>query len=231
MSKIQFVFLDLDDTILDFHAAERIALAKTLREVDLEPTSQVLARYHVINRECWRQLEDGKMSREQVLVERFRILFDEYRLTSDPVDVRLRYEENLSHGHFFMPGAPALLDALFGKYRLYLASNGTAKVQAGRIASAKIAPYFDEIFISQNVGYDKPSPAFFEACFSKIPGFQRDAAVMIGDSLTSDIRGGNAAGIRTVWFNPEGEVRTKEILPTAEIRALSDLPALLDAWA
>lgn len=222
---IEFLFLDLDDTILDFQKAERLALAKTLESFGLPPTDTVLARYHEINREHWERLERKELTRQQVLVGRFAALFAEMGLSAQAEQVARAYEENLSQGHYFLPGAEEALKSLSKKYKLYLASNGTARVQAGRLKSAGIIPYFQEIFVSEEMGYNKPDPAYFDACFARIPGFRKERAMMVGDSLTSDILGGIQAGIATCWVNPHH--KTGEIHPDYEIESIVQLEALL----
>ncbi len=222
---IEFLFLDLDDTILDFQKAERLALAKTLESFGLPPTDTVLARYHEINREHWERLERKELTRQQVLVGRFAALFAEMGLSAQAEQVARAYEENLSQGHYFLPGAEEVLQSLSKKYKLYLASNGTARVQAGRLKSAGIIPYFQEIFVSEEMGYNKPDPAYFDACFARIPGFRKDRAMMVGDSLTSDILGGIQAGIATCWVNPHH--KTGSIRPDYEIESIVQLEALL----
>lgn len=222
---IEFLFLDLDDTILDFQKAERLALAKTLESFGLPPTDTVLARYHEINREHWERLERKELTRQQVLVGRFAALFAEMGLSAQAEQVARAYEENLSQGHYFLPGAEEALQSLRKKYKLYLASNGTARVQAGRLKSAGIIPYFQEIFVSEEMGYNKPDPAYFDACFARIPGFRKDRAMMVGDSLTSDILGGTQAGIATCWVNPHH--KTGSIHPDFEIESIVQLEALL----
>lgn len=117
------------------------------------------------------------------------------------------YETFLGEGHYYIDGAEDLLKALYGRYRLYLASNGTMSVQQSRLASAGIAGLFDGIFLSEVIGADKPSKAFFAACFSQIPDFRKEETVIVGDSLTSDIQGGKNAGIGTVWYQPYPETR------------------------
>ena len=222
------LLLDLDDTILDFHKAEAIALAKSLRELGLEPTEDILRRYSVINRRQWELLEEKKQTREETLTRRFEILFSEYGIDCDGALARDRYEANLAVGHYFMPGAEELLDTLYGRYTLYIVSNGTAKVQAGRIASAGIERYFEKIFISEKIGANKPSRAFFDCCTAQIPDFDPAWALVVGDSLTSDIRGGRSAGIRTCWFNARREPPREDIPADFEIRNLEELPPLLD---
>lgn len=225
---LTMVFLDLDDTLLDFTRAEAEALRRALTEVDAPADEGVLARYHAINAAQWERLERGELTREQVLVGRFDILFGELGLSRPAREVCRRYEEYLGQGHWFVPGAEAVLSALSPRYDLYLASNGTATVQHRRLESAGILPRFRGVFISQELGADKPSMAFFQRCFDAIPGFSRDRAVMVGDSLTADIRGGRDAGLRTCWFNPREKPRRADIVPDHEISALEQLPPLLE---
>lgn len=223
---IEILLLDLDDTILDFHKAERIAIAKTFREFGIEPTEEVLARYHVINKSCWERLETGEWTRDQVLVRRFEILFAEYDVNCDGTLVARSYEANLSIGHYFLPGAEEAVKRLREKYRLFLVSNGTACVQHGRLTSAGLYPMFEKVFVSQEVGYNKPAIEYFDRVFAAIPGFDREKAIIVGDSLTSDILGGIRAGIRTCWVNPDH--KTGDIKADHEIEALSQLEALLE---
>ena len=224
---IEFLFLDLDDTILDFHKAERLALSKTIRDFGVEPSDEVLNRYHAINVWHWQQLELGKMTREEVLVKRFDALFAELGVEIDGTACARNYERNLSMGHDFLPGAEEAVMALHKKYRLFLASNGTASVQKARMTSANLYRWFEKVFVSQEIGYNKPSKEYFDACFAQIPGFDPSKAMMVGDSLTSDIRGGIHAGMKTVWVNPE-HLPCGDIQPDYEIAALSQLEGLLE---
>jgi 2-haloacid dehalogenase len=225
---IEFLFLDLDDTILDFHKAERIALSKTIRQFGVEPTEEVLSRYHVINKWHWEQLEQGKLTREEVLQNRFGVLFSELGVAADKEACARAYEKNLSIGHFFLPGAEEAVERLSKKYRLFLASNGNASVQKGRMTSANLYRFFEKVFVSEEIGHNKPSKAYFDAAFAQIPGFDPAKALMVGDSLSSDIKGGINAGIRTCWVNPGHAPGKTEIVPDFEIERLSDLPALLE---
>ena len=224
---MEFLFLDLDDTILDFHKAERLAISRTFRSFGLEPTEQVLERYHVINRLHSERLERGGLTRDQVLTGRFQMLFEELGIPAQPQAIAKGYEHNLGLGHYFLPGAKEALDTLRGKYRLFLASNGTASVQHSRLTSAGLYPYFEEVFVSQALGANKPSRAFFDACAARIPGYDPRKALMVGDSLTSDILGGINAGMKTCWVCPRGAQGRPDIVPDYRIEALSQLPELL----
>ncbi len=222
------VLLDLDNTILNFDKAEEAALSKTLIHYEIEPDPEILRRYNLINIAQWERWERNEISRHEVLTGRFQILFDELGVQRDCEEAQEMYEELLSYGHWFMPGAEELLEKLDGRYRMFICSNGTARVQAGRMKSAAIEHYFEKIFVSEKMKTNKPSPDYFRACFNEISDIDLKRTIMIGDSLTSDIRGGVNAGIMTCWFNPKGKENTFDFAPTYEVRALSEIPELLE---
>ena len=224
---IRNVLFDLDDTLFDFHKAEKIALTKTLVHFGIDPTEETLALYSAINAAHWKRLELGEISREEVKVGRYRELFKTIGVECDPVKATAYYESMLAIGHYFMPGAPELLEELYRKYRLYIVSNGTAKVQEGRIGSSGIKKYMDGIFISQILGANKPDKQFFDICFSEIPDFSLSETVIIGDSLSSDIKVGINAVIITVWFNPKVIENDNDIKPDYTIKERSEVPGLL----
>ena len=226
---IKYLFLDLDDTILDFKKAESIAIRRTMAAYGADPTDANAARYSAVNDLHWKALERGEMTRAQVLTGRFAMFFGELGIEIDPAAVAKTYETFLSQGHFFLPGAEETVkQKLFGKYKLYLASNGTAVVQKGRMTSADLYPYFEESFVSQELGHNKPTREYFEAAFARIPGFKREECLMVGDSLTSDIQGGINAGIHTCWVNPGHKIAPEHLKPDYEIETLADLPKLLE---
>ena len=169
------------------------------------------------------------MTRAQVLENRFKALFAELNVEVDAAQVARTYEKNLGTGHWFLPGAEEAVEALSKRYRLFLASNGTASVQKGRMTSANLYRFFEKVFVSQEIGHNKPSQAYFDACFAQIPGFDKEKAMIVGDSLTSDILGGIRAGIATCWVNPNHLPGREDICPNYEIEALPQLAALLEA--
>ena len=224
---IRFVLLDLDDTILDFHKAEAIALSGTLQALGIEPTPERIALYSRINAAQWRRLEAGELTRAEVLTTRFHLFFEEIGVMRSCDETQREYEARLSQGHYFVDGAVEMLQALSREYELYLVSNGNLRVQEGRLKSAEIAQYFQNIFISEQIGADKPSSLFFERCFARIPEFSRAQAIIVGDSPTSDIQGGINAGIRTCWFNPRNLAPSAEHPADHEIHTLYELGPLL----
>lgn len=226
---LRSVFFDLDETILDFTRSEAVALSRALRAFGRVPTHYVIERYHVLNISQWKLMEEGKLSRVGVLTRRFELLFEEMGWDMKEVPAfNDQYEIFLGEGHFFLPGAEELLKQLAPQYDLYLATNGASAVQRGRLKSAGLEPFFKGIFISEEVGYNKPSPEYFQSAFASIPDFDPVSAIIVGDSLTSDIRGGRNAGIRTCWLNPTGEIPRSDIIPDYTVRTLEELPALFE---
>lgn len=225
---ISILFLDLDDTILDFKKAEHVAIGKTIASFGVEPTEKVRRRYSEINKAHWEMLERKELTREQVLVGRFDVLFRELGVQVNAVDCARQYEHNLSIGHYFLPGAREALERLSKKYRLFLTSNGTAKVQAGRLESANISHFFEKIFISQEIGANKPDIAYFNGCIAQIPHFSQEQTMIVGDSPSSDIQGGINAGIKTCWVNPHHAPENPAIPADYQIESIAQLDTLLE---
>lgn len=223
---IKNIFLDLDGTVLDFRMCEHEAFCEMLDRfgagnVDKNEYSN---RYSEINVEQWKLLELGKITRAEVSVNRFRELFIEKGLDIPADKAAEYYEMRLSYKHYFIPHAEDVVKRLSEKYKIYIATNGHADVQHRRVREAGLEKYISGLFISEEIGYDKPSREYFERCFEMIPDFSRDETVMIGDSLSSDILGGNNAGIRTVWYSPQ----KKEAAGAAPDYVIHDIRALPD---
>lgn len=226
---IRYVLFDVDDTLLDFGKAEAAAIRKTFERIGIPVTDELIRRYSEINAQQWSRFEKGEITREKLLTERFDILFSELGINVPSEMAQASYEYLLGIGHYFVDGAEELLEALKDKYELYIVSNGNASVQDRRLKSAGIIPYFKDIFISERVGFNKPSAEFFDACFEHISGFEKDKAIIVGDRLSSDILGGINAGVKTCWFNPNGEEPDPDIPADYEIKHLGELPALLES--
>lgn len=226
---IEFVLIDLDDTILDFHKAERIGLENTLRHFGAEPTAETVALYLQINRAHWQRLERGEITRKQVNEGRFVELFRQLGREVDGESCAAYYLHQLSLTHDYLPGAQEAVERLSKKYRLFVASNGNSSVQFPRLANSGLNEFVEQAFISEELGENKPSKAYFDLCFSRIPDFDSTKAIMVGDSLTSDIQGGINAGIPTCWVNATGKPNATSIRPDYEIQSLTQLEALLAA--
>lgn len=229
---IRNLFFDLDDTLLDFRQSERTALTETLRHASLPATDTVCRRYSEINAGYWKRLERHEITRDALKIRRFCDLFAEFGIrNADPAAVAADYENRLGRQSFLVTGARETLIRLRQSYRLFAASNGTGAVQRSRLAGAGLADLFESLFLSGELGAEKPSAAFFDACFARFPELKRSETVLIGDSLSSDIAGGHHAGLLTVWFNPSHAENPTAVLPDAEIHALADTETILTELA
>ncbi len=196
--------LDMDDTLLDFPKAERAALFQTLSSFGIEADGHVLARYHAINDALWKALERGEIARERLKVQRFCTLFSELGIEADAPAVSAAYFSNMEECCYPFAGVHGFLRALCRAGRVYLCTNGGAKIQRRHIALAGFGPYFADVFISEEVGADKPSQAFADYAAAHIGGYLPARAVYLGDSLTSDKGCADAMSADFVLFAPRG---------------------------
>ncbi len=217
------ILFDLDETIFDFKKSEAAAVANALKQIGVKPNEKIVKRYSEINESLWKKLEKGEISRQEVLTKRFEILFDELSVDFDSSEMKKIYEKNLSQTGHLIDGAVELLEKIYQKYNLYIVSNGTLSVQLGRIKCSEIGKYFKELFISEVIGSVKPQKQFFDYCFERIPDINLEETLIVGDSLSSDILGGNNAGIKTCWFNPNHQINTLGVKVDYEISKLDEL--------
>lgn len=227
--RYNIILFDADDTLFDYHLAESHALGEAFRQFGLpEGFERCSASYKTINKALWRELELGLISSAALRVERFRRLFKAHGLELDPEGFSAAYLQHLGAGTFLIEGAVELCGELQG-CTLAVITNGIKEVQYSRIQGSPLRGAFSHIIISEEAGSQKPEPGIFDYAFAKLGLTPEDKhrVLIVGDTLTSDIKGGNAYGIDTCWFNPLARPRDPEILPTYEIRSLSELPALI----
>ena len=218
------LLFDLDSTLWDFHSAENYALTKLLEQQGVEDVEAYIDVYVPMNRAMWRSLEKDEITREELVETRFAKLFDHFGFEKDGKELAADYEVLLSTQGQTYEGAEELLQALQDAgYDLYAATNGITTIQKGRLSNSPIAKYFKKVFISEEVGAQKPSEAFFERVAGAIPDYDKDKAVIIGDSLTADIQGGINAGIDTIWMNLAAKENKTAIKPTVEVRSYAEL--------
>lgn len=225
------ILFDLDDTLLDFHRSERDAIKQTLASFGIEADDAMMEYYSRVNDSQWKLLEKGELTRDQVLTRRFEIFYAGIGKPGiDPDETWRRYEHNLSKSWYYIDGAEELLSEMCRDYELYIVSNGTASVQDGRIAASGIGKYFKDIFISQRIGFNKPDKRFFDAVFERLDGLDRSEALIVGDSLSSDIKGGKNAGIATLWYNPHNGRADGDIQPDYEVTSLDMIPVVAEMF-
>ena len=222
MSRYKILLFDADRTLFDFDKAEHLALCEALLTSNVEPTSELVSAYTKINDSLWRALEKGQIDRDTLKIRRFELLAERFSLSCDAEALAKEYIESLSEKTCLIDGAEELLSALFGKVRMYIVTNGNARVQRRRYELSTISRFFEDIFISEEIGADKPSVEFFERVVRRISDFSAEDALIIGDSLSSDIKGGINFGIDTCWFSP-AEKDCGDDVPTYTVRDLSQI--------
>ena len=231
ISKLYYKFLlfDLDHTLLDFDAGEDIALTQLLEEEGVEDIQAYKDYYVPMNKLLWKDLELKKITKKELVNTRFAKLFAHFGIEKDGAYLAGRYQFFLSKQGQTFPGVEDLLRKLISQgYELYAATNGITYIQTGRLKQSGISPYFKEIFISEQLHTQKPDAEFYEKIRARIPNFNKNHALMIGDSLSADIQGGNNAGIDTIWYNPHHLKNKSLAQPTYEIDSYQALLELLD---
>ena len=233
MKKIKYLLWDIDGTVLNFLAAEKAAIRKGFEEFNLGIcTDEMLGVYSSINKGYWEKLERKELTKPEILVMRFRDFFEKYGLdVSVAEEFNSRYQINLGDTICFNDNSFELICDLNKAFFQYAASNGTSVAQHKKLRLSGLDEVFESCFISDEIGHEKPSVDFFEAVFNYIfvrhGDFSKDEILIIGDSLTSDIRGGVNAGIKTCWYNPEGMENNTEAKPDYVIANLGEIRGIL----
>lgn len=229
MRAYDWIFFDVDGTLLDFATTERHGLERTFQQFGYPFDEAIRKRYADINHGLWKDFERGRITKDDVLNNRFSRLFREIGVVRGENDRAFEkaYQDALAEGVDVMEGAEEVLSYLKGKYFLYVATNGVASTQYKRLRQSGLARYFDGIFVSEEMGFQKPQKEYFSACFAKIPGIIPERALIVGDSLTSDMAGGQAAEMATCWFHSKEEAKADNLPITMEIRRLTELKEIL----
>lgn len=225
MKKYTTLLFDSDDTLLDFKAAEYSALMQMMSDKGLPFSPKNTEIYSNINKGYWKAFERGEIEKNEIYVGRFKSFFEHLGVSEDPVSAAAVYEENLGKNHQLVNGAIELLQKLYGKYEMYIVTNGRDCIQKQRLNDSGIINYVSGVFISEIVGVPKPEKKYFDYVFDNIPEKDLSKILITGDSMSSDILGGKNSGIDTCWYNPHGE--SPKYTPTYEIRTLSELEEIL----
>ena len=223
------ILWDIDGTLLDFLAAERAAIRHLFDVYGLGPCSdEMIAGYSAINKAYWRRMEDGQITKPEVLVGRFRDFFAGEGLMVDVERFNREYQVCLGDTIVFIDrGYELLCELKAAGIRQYAVTNGTALAQHKKLKNSRLCDVFDGVFISDEVGYEKPHPAFFAHVWQEIGNPARERVLLVGDSLSSDIRGASNAGIAACWYNPRGEKLPPDLTVVADIQNLWQVKSLL----
>lgn len=230
MGKYTTVLWDLDQTLLDFNRAMNCAFRAVCERYELYVDDEIVARYAAINQSFWKRLELGEITQEEVAVGRFRTLFQELKIGHvKPEEFNMIFKKELGSVYFYMEGAKELVTALREKgYRQYIVTNGMASTQESRVRRSGLDQLVDGVFDSELLGYPKPMKEFFDACFAALPQIRREECILVGDSLTSDMRGANNAGIAACWFNSGHKEKEIAVRTDYEIHRLDELLLILE---
>lgn len=226
---IKVILWDIDATLLDFLAAEKAAIRFCFEKHGLGTcTDEMLARYTVINKRYWEMLERGEMSKPEILVNRFKEFFATEGIETDCAkEFNETYQVALGDTICFRDHGYELVEKLQGSYRQFAVTNGTFVAQERKLRKSGLGEMMEEAFISDLIGFEKPSIEFFDHVFEKIGRYEKDEVIIVGDSLTSDMQGGNNAGILCCWYNPEHLENTKNVRIDYEIDDLWQLEEIL----
>lgn len=227
MPKYELVLIDADNTLFDFNEAEKTALCNTFDFFDLPYDGATADIYSVINNGLWKEFEQNRIGKEFLKTERFARLNRILNLNVDHINMNDVYMDFLSREAPLIEGAFEVLSKLYGKVKLVIATNGISSVQKGRLANSGISDLIDHMVVSEDTGFQKPMSEYFDYIFKLCGSYNKSKTIIIGDSLTSDIKGGYAAGIKTCWYNPLKLKNDLNIPCDYIISKLSQIPAIV----
>lgn len=226
--KYEFLLFDADHTLFDFKKSEYFALKEALDFYSLPSTYDVIEKYSEINVKYWKMLERGEIDKKSLMLARFVEFASEYGFESKAEALSDLYMNNLAHEAYLFDGALEMIEELSKKYRLFIITNGVKSTQDGRFGLSPITKYFEKIFISEVIGAEKPSKEFFDAVQKGIDGFVKEKAIVIGDSLSSDIQGAIASGIDCIWYNPICKEAPKGWNITYTVKSFDEILKILE---
>ena len=223
--KYRYLLVDNDNTLMDFNLSERKALRETLEVCGLPADEETCTAYHHINDALWKALERGETTQKQLKVDRFALLLQRLDRTDlDATAIAARYADQLATHADLLPGAMALLEAMHGKMKIALVSNGVSAIQRGRLGRSPILPLLDAVIISEEIGVSKPDPRMVDAALAALGCKDRTQAVLLGDSLTADIPAAANAGVDSIYLDHRG---LGSDLPTYTVTSLEEARELL----
>ncbi len=220
---IHSVFLDFDYTLFDFNVYVRLAAKSAFSEAGLVYDDTIFPIFLAVNDMLWQQIEKGELTREQLHQVRWKTILERAHIDYDGVALEQLFLQHITDTAIPMEGAMDLLAYLYPKYTLCLATNASVKPQMGRLRHTDIPKFIHHIFISETLGFAKPAPGFFDACFANLPGATPETSLFIGDSLTADISGAIAYGMKTCWFNPAKKTAPKEMQIDFKVAHLKEI--------
>lgn len=221
------ILMDLDNTIIDFNECARHSIMGIFEDLGFPYNENVFNTFITENVKIWKRLELGEIDKPFLRANRWNIILDKLGIDYDGTIIEERFENGVAMGAYPVDGAYELLDYLQKKYDIYVVSNGFRFVQESRIKIGNYGKYFKDIFLSEDIGIQKPDLRFFDYCYKNIGAPPKDELILIGDSLSADIKGGNDFGIDTIWFNKNGDPESDTIRPTYTVNKLKEIENIL----
>lgn len=204
-NKITTILIDVDNTLLDFHLCAEDSIKRGFASWGMNYTDNVFAVFNEINDSLWHRIEKGEITRDELFQMRWVMIFEKLGIDKPGYEFEKVFVANLADSAIPVEGANEIVEYLAGRYDLYVASNAIHRQQIIRMTSAGMFPFIKDFFTSEKIGFTKPSREYFDECFSRLDGVNKENVMIIGDSLTADIKGGVDYGIKTCWFNFKGE--------------------------
>ena len=225
------LLLDADGTLYDFKTSQAHALERAYRGAEfggiLPYSCEILEQYSRVNQSWWQRLERGECTKEELQLGRFREFFAALGLSFDPAEFNRMYMEELGNGTYLLPHAEEVCRELAKTCSLYIVTNGVSRTQRRRIGGSALNGLFREIFVSEDAGVPKPEAGYFEYVFSHLGEVDRKNILLVGDSLSSDMKGAENAGLDSCWFNPQSAPLPEYPHITFTIRDLRELPTIV----
>lgn len=226
--KYKLFLLDLDDTLLDFQASEKLCFKETMDKFGFIKSLEDLHKtYKIENNLLWKQVESGEIDKDFLKVERFKRTLEHHKIELPPHLMADYYLDQLPKNVVLIDGAVEALKYLKQFGEIGIITNGIQSTQKQRIENSALQDYIDFIAVSDECGYAKPDVRFFEFTVKKAKLFSKETTIVIGDRIEADILGGNNFGIDTCWFNPKKLESQNGIQPTFIINSLNEIQNLL----
>ena len=223
----KILLIDLDNTLIDFNECARHSIINAFDELGFTYTEKVFETFICENIKIWKRLEKGEITKPQLRANRWNIILGKLGIDFDGTVIEEMFENGVARGAYPVEGAYDLLDYLYGKYQMYIVSNGFRFVQESRLKIGDFEKYFDGVFVSEDIGIPKPAKEFFDYCIENLNNPSKEDVLLIGDSISADITGGINYGIDTIWFNKNNEPLPENIAPTYTVRSLEEIKNIL----
>ncbi len=217
------ILFDADGTLFDFHRSEAAAIRNAMSSFGIEPDDEKVRVYSEINEGLWKMLERGEIEKSVLLYHRFELFCERYGFECDAHEMAKSYMNSLSENAHLFDGAKELCEKLSEGFELYIVTNGVEFIQKRRFAKSGLLEYFKGVFISGVIGHEKPSVDYFKYVEASIPEFEKERSIIVGDSLSSDIKGGIAYGIDTLWYAPKGQEAPSDMDISYVARSFDDI--------